>query len=241
MAKRIILVGHANDECDDRLSVWAKANGFDADWHFPFEGDDLPGIDENVAGVAVYGGRFDVDPKEANPFLRDETRLIEDALKRDLPLLGFCLGGQLIADVLGSPVGPHPDGYAEFGYYPLIVSDEGRGVFGDDLVVLESHWHGWYDLPACAVHLAATEHFPQQAFRYGDNAYALQFHPEASYSMMSRWAGRRSDERHAMPGAFPAERQLADHARYDEALGAWFNAFLDDWMAGSIGARQAAE
>ena len=59
--------------------------------------------------------------------------------------------------------------------------------------------------------------------------------------MMSRWAGRRSDERHAMPGAFSAERQLADHARYDEQLGTWFNAFLYDWMAGRIGARHAAE
>ncbi|NNE23387.1 MAG: glutamine amidotransferase [Rhizobiales bacterium] len=241
MTRRIIFVGHANDECDDRASAWAAERGFGVDWRFPYDGDELPAIDENVAGVVVYGGRFDVDPKEAHPFLRSEARLIEAALKQDLPLLGFCLGGQLMADVLGAPVGPHPEGNAEYGYYPLIMSDAGRAVFGDDLIVLQSHWHGWFDLPAGAVHLASTAHFPEQAFRYGNNAYAMQFHPEASYAMMSRWAARRPAHRHAMPGAFPPERQLADHAIHDAPLGAWFNGFLDDWMAGSAGAQQAAE
>jgi GMP synthase (glutamine-hydrolysing) len=241
MTKRVILVSHDLEETDDRASAWAVRRGFEADWRFPFNGDDLPQIGEDIAAVLVYGGKFDVNPKDRHPFLRDEARLIEDAMKQDLPVLGFCLGAQLMADVLGVHVGPHPDNHAEYGYYPLIPSDEGRVVFGDDLVVLESHWHGWYDLPAGAVHLARSEHFPQQAFRYGDSAYALQFHPEASFATMSRWAGRRSAERHAMPGAYPPERQLADFEKYDARLGQWFSGFLDDWIAGTRSQPAAAE
>ncbi|MGI9462720.1 MAG: glutamine amidotransferase-related protein [Aestuariivirgaceae bacterium] len=245
MASPILHIGHANDECDDRASAWAGARGFVSDWRFPYAGDSLPGIgpgnEEDIAAVIIYGGRFDVEPKSASPFLRDEARLVEAALERELPLLGLCLGAQLIADVLGVGVGPHPDGHAEYGYYPLIASEEGRQVFGDDLVVLQSHWHGWYELPAGAVHLARTEHFPEQAFRYGRNAYAMQFHPEASFSTMSRWATRRPPERHAMPGAYPPERQLADHAVYDRPLGDWFTGFLDNWIDSAATVHEAAE
>ena len=241
MKQSIILVGHANDECDDRVSAWALRNGLTADWRFPFDGDELPQIDESIAGVVVYGGRFDVNPKSAHPFLRDEAGLIEEALRHETPVLGLCLGAQLMADVLGASVGPHPDGHAEYGYYPLIVSEAGRSVFGDELTVLQSHWHGWFDLPGDAVHLASTMHFPQQAFQYGETAFAFQFHPEASLATMSRWASRRPAERHAMPGAYPAERQLADHAVYDPALGKWFSTFLDNWILGTVGRRFAAE
>ena len=195
----------------------------------------------NVAGLVVSGGRFDVEPKTANLFLRDEARLIEEALQLDLPMLGLCLGAQLIADVLGVPVGPHPDGAAEYGYYPLIVSEEGREVVDPGMMVLESHWHGWFELPAGAVHLARTEHFPEQAFRYGRNVYAMQFHPEASFAMMSRWAGRRPPERHAMPGAYSPARQLSDFAKYDLPIGDWFLGFLDNWIEPATDTRQAAE
>ncbi len=241
MADRILRIGHANDECDDRASAWAVDRGLISDWRFPCDGDALPVIGDDIAGVIIYGGRFDIEPKSTFPFLRDEARLIEAALQRQLPLLGLCLGAQLIADVLGVQVGPHPDGHAEFGYYPLIPSDEGRQVFGTNLMVLQSHWHGWYELPDGAVHLARTELFPEQSFRYGPNAYAMQFHPEVSFNTMSRWAARRPPERHAMPGAHPPERQLADHAVYDEPLGDWFKGFLDSWIDDAVSLHQAAE
>ena len=87
--------------------------------------------------------------------------------------LGLCLGAQLMADVLGVTTRKHPENQAEYGYYPLIASEEGKQLFPDDFMVLEAHWEGWFALPAGAVHLASTAAFPQQAFRYGDKAWAF--------------------------------------------------------------------
>jgi GMP synthase (glutamine-hydrolysing) len=223
------LIGHALDEKDDRASAWAAARGIELLWSCPSEGGALPPVDEDLAAVIVYGGRFDVTPKGRWPFLADEARFIEACLARGTPLLGLCLGAQILADVLGAPVGPHRDGVAEYGYYRLIPSAAGQGVFGDDLMVLESHAQGWFELPAGALHLARTDLFPHQAFRYGDNAYALQFHPETSRATLKRWIARRG-ARNSMPGAFSAERQLADYLKYDTALGIWLHGFLDRWL-----------
>ena len=102
------------------------------------------------------------------------------------------------------------------------------------------HWHGWFDTPPGAVRLASSELFPEQAFRYGQNAYGFQFHPEASLATMSKWAARRG-ERNSMPGAHRPDRQIADHALYDAALGAWFERFLEGWIGAPERLSQAAE
>jgi GMP synthase (glutamine-hydrolysing) len=206
----------------------------------PADGEPLPPLGEDVAGAVVYGGRFDVERQDEFPFLTDEIAFIEAALRRNLPVLGICLGAQLMAHCLGQKVHGHPQGSAEYGYYPLVPTVAGRALFGDGLWVLESHWHGWYDTPAGATLLASSALFSQQAFRYGENAYALQFHPEASFKTLTKWIARRG-ERNYLPGAFPPERQIADHARHDGALGVWFEAFLARWAKPAARAALAAE
>ncbi len=182
----------------------------------------------------------DVGEQAAYPFLVDELKFIDLTLSRGIPFLGICLGGQLLAHALGEEVGPHPETRAEYGYYDLIPTEAGRAEFGPGLKVLQSHWHGWYRTPKDAVKLAHSAGFPEQAFRYGDNAYGIQFHPEASRTMLTRWIGRRPPERHALAGAFPPERQLADYLLYDRALGDWFHDFLGRW-SGIARRREAAE
>jgi GMP synthase (glutamine-hydrolysing) len=166
-------------------------------------------------------------------------KFVEATLQSDLPFLGLCLGGQLLAHVLGEEVGPHPEGYAEYGYYDLMPTPEGKSLFGEGLKVLQSHWHGWFAAPKGTVALGATQNFPQQAFRYGGKAFAFQFHPEATREMLQGWIARRPPGRHALPGTFLPERQLADNLVHDEALGKWFNAFLSDWLK-SKDAQEAA-
>lgn len=240
MVSKVILVTHDTADRDDRASAFFRAHGFGLQWTCPAEGGALPELTDDVAALVVYGGRYDIRDKAAHPFLADEMKHIEKALAGGVPFLGLCLGGQLLAHVLGEDVGPHPLGHAEYGYYDLNPTAAGREVFGGGLKVLQSHWHGWFETPRGATALAATEHFPQQAFSYGPNAYGFQFHPEASRTMLSAWIGRRPAARNAMPGAFPPERQLTDNLVYDEALGAWFNGFLARWM-GVQEKRQAAE
>ena len=151
-------------------------------------------------------------------------------LKAEVPTLGLCLGAQLMADVLGVSIRKHPQEQAEYGYYPLTPSQAGKHLFPDDLMVLEAHWEGWFELPSGAVHLASTEAFPQQGFRYGETGWAFQFHPEAHPKMLARWVSRRPTERALRPGAYPGERQLADAKKYDAAMAEWFQQFLDEWL-----------
>jgi GMP synthase (glutamine-hydrolysing) len=107
--------------------------------------------------------------------------------------------------------------------------------------VLQSHWHGWYRTPKGAVKLGASEAFPEQAFRFGTNAYGFQFHPETSRNGLTRWISRRSPHKQTMKGAHGADRQLADNLVYDKELGGWFNDFLDGWISGRRTMREAAE
>lgn len=241
MSRRFLLVTHIAEEKHDRASDWLRRHGQTVEWVCPAAGEALPALGEDVAGIIVYGGRYDVDQQEVYPFLKDEMALIDAALARKTPVLGLCLGAQLMAHVLGAKVQRHPEGAAEYGYYRLEVMPEAREHIPDGLGVLQSHWHGWFDTPAGATALARSELYPQQAFRYGSSAYALQFHPEASLETMTRWARRRPPERHALPGAHAPERQIADHALYDAALGEWFEGFMARWTGLPARERAAAE
>ena len=238
---QIIAVSHDPLDGDNRGSRWLTAAGYDVVTVCPAAGDALPRLDGNVAGALILGGKYDVEMQGEYPFLRDELRFIDDVLKRDLPFLGICLGGQLLAHALGQDVGRHHGGYAEYGYYDLIPTAEGRELFGEGLKVLQSHWHGWYETPKGATRLAYTGNFPEQAFRYGSQAYGLQFHPEATRATLERWIGRRPADRHQLKGAHPPDRQLADNLVHDEGLGRWFETFLSSWIGQPTARKAAAE
>lgn len=240
MAQGFILVTHDSRDRDDRASKWLEAKGYALERACPAEGSPIPAITEETAGVIIYGGAPCVDEQERYPFLADELRLIEQTLSRGIPFLGLCLGGQLLAHVLGRKVGPHPGGHAEYGYYDFHPTAAGRDILGAVPKVLQSHYHGWYETPDGAVALGGTEAFPEQAFRYGE-AFGLQFHPEASRAVLERWIARRPPERYRLKGTFPPEQQLSDFSLYDQALGDWFYVFLARWAAPSRAFREAAE
>lgn len=228
---KIIALLHDKADAPNHCMAWLAAAGHQVVTACPAEGEAIPALDSTISGAVVFGGRYDVKMKGELPFLRAELAFIEDLLKRDVPYLGICLGGQLLAHVLGEEVDRHPQGFAEYGYYDLIPTAEGADFVGPGgLKVLQSHWHGWYETPKGATRLAYTDAFPQQAFRYGRNAYGLQFHPEATRATLERWISRRPAERYLLNGTHPPERQLADHLANDAALQSWFGGFLSRWM-----------
>ena len=226
MTKTVLLIDHPVGKRDDRASQWLLDRGYRLAWVRPADGEPLPDPNAEYAAVIVYGGAESVNDAAEESYLQDEIDWLARWLATDKPCLGLCLGGQLMARALGAAVRPHPEGLHEIGYVPITPA---AGDFVDGLTHVY-HWHNeGFDLPDGARLLATGQTFPHQAFAYGRNAYALQFHPEVSIAVMCRWmesAGHMLERK----GAHPRERQLADAETYDAPLAAWFDGFLARWL-----------
>jgi GMP synthase-like glutamine amidotransferase len=144
----------------------------------------------DVAAVVVMGGPMGVHDTSEHPWLLPEIRWLTGAVDAGLPVLGVCLGAQLLAAALGAPVttGEAP----EIGIGRVTLEDEGRadpllGPEGDGLPVV--HWHGdTFAIPDGAIRLASSDRYQNQAFRYGDRVYGLQFHLEVDDEIAAAWA-----------------------------------------------------
>lgn len=227
MSKRVLLIDHPVGHRDDRASARLREMGCRIDWCGPGKGETLP-EPEGFDAVVVYGGAESANDDTTLPHIKAELDWVGRWLKTGQPFLGICLGGQLLARVLGAEVRFHGEGLYEIGYTPITPSGGAEG-FVDGLSHVY-HWHKeGFDLPAGAELLACGPVFPNQAFRYGDKVYALQFHPEVSVPVMTRWMDSAA---HMLenPGAHPPDRQLADAARFDAPLEAWLKDFLDHWL-----------
>lgn len=139
--------------------------------------------------LIVLGGPQMPDQGDRHPHLNVEMRCIEEALKRDTPVLGICLGAQLLAYTLGGGVRPMKEW--EIGWYDLQPTYQSAA---DPLFcgLIEAHpvfqWHGYtFDLPDGATHLARSDTCENQAFRYGHHAYGLQCHLELDERLINRW------------------------------------------------------
>ena len=152
------------------------------------EGGELPDWRE-VGLVLAMGGPMSVHDEAEHPWLAGEKRWIAAAVAAGVPYLGVCLGAQLLAASLGAPV--HAGEVPEVGVLPVAVAAGARGDpvlggLGDEFPALQ--WHGdTFAIPAGAVHLAGSEAYPQQAFRFGETAYAIQFHVEVTGAMLAEW------------------------------------------------------
>jgi len=150
--------------------------------------DAQPSLD-GYRGMVVLGGPMNVDEVDRHPHLATEVRLIQNAIDCGMPILGVCLGAQLIAKALGASVRPNRE--KEIGWHDVEVGEEGRGDplfrhFGASERIFQ--WHGdTFEVPSGAVHLARSALCANQAFRYGENVYGLQFHLEVDEPLIERW------------------------------------------------------
>lgn len=151
----------------------------------PLAGQPLPPHNE-VAGAVVMGGPMNVEETDRHPGLAEEREWLAEALRREMPLLGICLGAQLLARALGAEV--RPGEAPELGYAPVDVLDATDPLLGGlapSTTVL--HWHGdVFKLPAGATHLARSTRTEVQAFRHG-NAWGILFHPESDFALLEAW------------------------------------------------------
>ena len=161
-----------------------------------FQEEPIPKDLERYAGLVVMGGPMGVADRDRMPFLKEEIRLIEQALRQKKPLLGVCLGSQLIAHALGAPV--RRGDKKEIGWHRVRLTEEGKAdplFAGIEHSFFAYHWHGdVFDLPRDAVPLASSEQTRHQAFRYGPNAYGLLCHLEVTENLIREMIRTFSDE-----------------------------------------------
>ena len=182
MAKVYVLQHHAVEN----LGTIADAlEGAALAWQYVRVDKDqpVPRDMKGAGGLIVMGGPMGVYQTERYPWLRDEMALINDAIARNIPVLGVCLGAQILAAALGAKVERNPNG-KEIGWHPIRVAaaaKQDRLLCDLPESMTPFHWHGdIFELPAGAVSLASSEKTPCQAFRYGDKTWGFQFHFEVT-------------------------------------------------------------
>lgn len=227
MSLPVLIVLHQEFSTPGRVGNLLRKRGIPLDIRRPALGDPLPDTMAGHAGAVIFGG-----PQSANDdieFVKREIDWIGVPLKEDKPFLGICLGGQMLARHLGARVDSHADGHVEVGYYPIRPTDEGRNV----CEVWPDHVYQWhregFEQPSGTTLLAEGDTFPVQAFRQGDHAYAIQFHPEVTHAMMCRWT-IRGEQRMLLPGAKQRAAHFEDRWVFDYSMQNWLAAFLDHWL-----------
>lgn len=219
---RLLVFQHVPHEILGTLNPLLKRAGFRIRYvNFGRHPDAQPALD-GYQGLVVLGGPMSVNDTAEHPHLATEMRLIEEALDRDMPVLGICLGAQLIAKTLGASV--YKNREKEIGWYDVATTATGSS---DPLLThFETRekifqWHGdTFDLPRGALHLASSPLCEQQAFRYGEKVYALQFHLEVDHAMIERWLNvpSNSDEIAELGGKIEAETIRRETPEYIQRL-----------------------
>lgn len=187
--KKLLVFQHVAHELLGTLNPLLKRAGFRIRYvNFARHPDAQPSL-SGYDGLVILGGPMSANDSPRLPHLNVEMKLIEEAMRRELPVLGICLGAQLIAKTLGASV--YPNREKEIGWYDVSPTDEaGCDPLLMDLQVMEKifQWHGeTFDIPRSACHLAFSPLCSNQAFRHGSKVYGFQFHLEVDEPMIHRW------------------------------------------------------
>ncbi len=161
----------------------------------PYVGDAIPTTTTGWDAIIILGGPMAVYEADRLPFLKQEIDLLKKAIEQDLPMLGICLGSQLIAHAAGAKVYSGPNRELGWGSVRLTEAAANDALFADmprELPVFQLHGDS-FDLPRNAVLLASSNAYHNQAFRLGKCVYGLQFHVEVTEALIRDWVDEYSD------------------------------------------------
>ncbi|MGC8580477.1 MAG: glutamine amidotransferase-related protein [bacterium] len=186
-------------------------------WH-----DEIPSDTSNYSAFIVLGGPMGVYEQDKYPFIKHELSLIEKAYKTRLPVLGICLGSQLIAQALGGRV--YKGNTKEIGWYDIHFTKDASNdiifssVYNDarktDNTIKVFQWHGdTFDLPEGAILLASSQLYTNQAFRI-NNVYGLQFHIEVRETDIKSWLSTYKSELDGLKQSIDINKILEDTRKY---------------------------
>lgn len=170
------------------------------------QGDAVPKNPREFSGLAFMGGAMSVN--DNLPWIPPLLELIREAVRKDVPVIGHCLGGQLMSKAFGGTVGPNP--VKEIGWGEVSVPDNGqaRAWFGSLEPFTSFHWHGeTFSVPPGATRIAASAHCNNQAFTLGKHL-GMQFHVEMTVEMIHAWGrlGRAEIDASDSPGVQKPEQ-----------------------------------
>ncbi len=223
---KILVVMHQEGSSPGRVGMMLEAMGYRLEACRPPLGEELPETLEGYEGAVVFGGPMSAnDPDE---FVKREIDWMEVPLRENKPFFGICLGAQMLSKHLGGEVEGRADEYAEIGYYPIRATNEGQAMMDWPDHVYQWHREG-FTVPSDATLLASGEEYPNQAYRYGENAYGVQFHSEVTTMMMNRWTTKAA-HRFVLPGAQNRQQQFEARPKHDPAVRKWLEEFLNLWV-----------
>ena len=200
MTHRVLVIQNEDSDPVGHVGEWVGEFGIEFDVRKPYEGDVVPEqVPDGVHGLIVMGGAMGANDDSDYAWLSTTRALLTHAAHQDIPTVGICLGAQVLATAIGGTV-TRAD-VIEIGATEIQVdahtatTDPLFSRYAGDTVVA-AQWHqDWVaTLPDSAVVLAGSADCPVQAFRFGDNVYGVQFHPEIDAAIFKEWANDTQDE-----------------------------------------------
>lgn len=224
--KPVLIVQHAPHEHPAAVRRALEGQGIQTLWIHPYRGEAYPTALE-ISGLISLGGPMGANDDAEHPWIPKECALIRGCVEGELPVVGICLGGQLMARAMGGKVERHHT--TEVGWFPLRINSRGLedpvvGVAGARPTVYQ--WHGdTFFPPESAVLLASSEACERQAYRLGERAYGFQFHPEADHQLVHEWLAiegvedeiRAAQEAHGLETVQDARTQRAHALKGERA------------------------
>ena len=231
MSKTVYIIRHVDCEGPGYLQTLMDRKGIPHVLVAGDEGQEIPSSTDDMLALVSMGGGMSVN--DDLPWISREIALLQQAHDRDIPMLGHCLGAQLMAKALGAEVYANP--FREIGWLEVYAADEARASpwLADLPLPLEAfHWHGeTFSLPAGANRLLASEHCPNQAFAKG-NMLAFQCHVEMTESLVREWVQRFPDQLQPVSATVQApETILSDLSARIRALNKAAGILYDRWFA----------
>jgi len=237
---RVLGVRHPGGGTCGLLAERCEAGGHELTEWIPGAGEPLPAPPAEFDAIAVFGGGMNVRDADRLPWMRAEVELLRDALQMGVPVLGVCLGAQLLATAAGAEIRRSPS--PEIGWFDVARCFEGERdpIFaGLPARFLAYEWHSYaFALPAGSVELARSAACPQ-AFRLGETAWGVQFHPEVVPEIVREWALDYESDPDAIAMGFDPPAHIAEAA---ERLPAWMEigrALFEGFLTAASAARRA--
>ncbi len=175
------------------IESWLESAGYSITCTRLYETTELPDLD-NVDLLIIMGGPMSVNDEDEYPWLVQEKEFVRNAINQGKPVLGICLGAQLIANAMGATV--YKNAETEIGWFPVNgVATATDSIFSFPVSSIVFHWHGeTFDLPPSAALLASSAGCVNQAFQLGDSVIGLQFHLETTPESATKLVNNCRDE-----------------------------------------------